>query len=116
MAGSSSSGRLPQPEVIMDFADGGTYIKDKLESAVLQLEKRRLMKEEGTKAQRAMEALEVKPVIDSKSEDVDLAVSQIGCTKDQAETALRAENGDLVKALIRLITPQRTGSYANGTA
>ncbi|CAD6580682.1 MAG: hypothetical protein TREMPRED_002804 [Tremellales sp. Tagirdzhanova-0007] len=122
-AASSSSGRIPQGEVIMDvriatrrqlstnpfeqFADGGSYIKHKLENAVLALERRRITKEEGLKAQRAMEALEVgKSDTGVKSEDVGFIVQQLGCGSGQAEEALIAEKGDLVKALIRLARPR----------
>jgi hypothetical protein len=106
---SSSTGRVPQGEVIMDvscsvfgvvalanhaqFADGGSYIKrlspsrplgeylslgiDKLENAVLDLERRRITRDEGSKAQRAMEALELGKGPSSgtaKPEDVEFIV------------------------------------------
>lgn len=50
---------------------------DKMEDAVLEIEKRRITKDEGRKAQSAMQALEVKdnagPSV--KSDDVDYIVS-----------------------------------------
>ncbi len=50
---------------------------DKLEAAVMDLEKRRVTKEEGLKAQRAMEALEVgKTGNTAKPVDVDFIVRQ----------------------------------------
>ncbi|WVQ95184.1 hypothetical protein IAU59_002278 [Kwoniella sp. CBS 9459] len=123
MAASSSSGRVPQGEVIMDFADGGSYIKNKLEDAVLGLERRRITKEEGSKAQKAMQALDVNtsgaatdgkaPV---KSEDVDYIVAQTGVTKEEAQDALRAEKGDLVKALIKSVQPRKRARSVDGGA
>ena len=92
---------------------------------MLALERRRITKEEGLKAQRAMEALEVgKSDTGVKSEDVgfivrfetsddqclqahrECQVQQLGCGSGQAEEALIAEKGDLVKALIRLARPR----------
>ncbi|WWC63540.1 uncharacterized protein I303_106143 [Kwoniella dejecticola CBS 10117] len=125
MAASSSSGRIPQGEVIMDFADGGQYIKHKLENAVLEVERRKITKEEGIKAQKAMEALDVKPNGSAsagaaggsvKAEDVDLIVSQVGCTKEDATAALKAEKGDLVKALIRSVQPRPRARSVDGGA
>ncbi|OCF35744.1 hypothetical protein I316_02234 [Kwoniella heveanensis BCC8398] len=126
MAASSSSGRVPQGEVIMDFADGGQYIKNKLEDAVLSLERRRITKEEGAKAQKAMQALDVNksggagvgsdggaPV---KAEDVDFIVAQTGVTKEEAQEALRAEKGDLVKALIKSVQPRKRARSVDGGA
>jgi hypothetical protein len=52
---------------------------DKLEQSVLDIERRRITKEEGQKAQKAMEALDVgksssaKPSV-AKSEDIDFLV------------------------------------------
>ncbi|WWC71340.1 uncharacterized protein I206_105294 [Kwoniella pini CBS 10737] len=122
MAASSSSGRIPQGEVIMDFADGGQYIKHKLENAVLEIERRKITKEEGIKAQKAMEALDVKPNGTTgvsngvKSEDVDFIVSQVGCTKEEATEALKAEKGDLVKALIKSVQPRPRARSVDGGA
>ncbi|WRT68645.1 uncharacterized protein IL334_005624 [Kwoniella shivajii] len=119
MAASSSSGRIPQGEVIMDFADGGQYIKHKLENAVLEIERRKITKEEGLKAQKAMEALDVKPSTTGsgvKSEDVDFIVAQVGCSKEKATEALKAEKGDLVKALIKSIQPKPRARSVDGGA
>ncbi|WVQ68499.1 uncharacterized protein L199_006707 [Kwoniella botswanensis] len=122
MAASSSSGRIPQGEVIMDFADGGQYIKHKLENAVLEVERRKITKEEGIKAQKAMEALDVKPngvgagADGVKSEDVDFIVAQIGCTKEEATENLKAEKGDLVKALIKSVQPRPRARSVDGGA
>ncbi|WVF67608.1 hypothetical protein IAT40_002366 [Kwoniella sp. CBS 6097] len=124
MAASSSSGRVPQGEVIMDFADGGQYIKNKLEDAVLSIERRRITKEEGSKAQKAMQALDVnKPGAGAgtegpavKAEDVDFIVAQTGVTKEEATEALRAEKGDLVKALIKSVQPRKRARSVDGGA
>ncbi|WWC90471.1 uncharacterized protein L201_005407 [Kwoniella dendrophila CBS 6074] len=122
MAASSSSGRIPQGEVIMDFADGGQYIKHKLENAVLEVERRKITKEEGIKAQKAMEALDVKPngaaggADGVKSEDVDFIVAQLGCSKEEAVESLKAEKGDLVKALIKSVQPKPRARSVDGGA
>ncbi|GFZ51880.1 hypothetical protein JCM24511_09648 [Saitozyma sp. JCM 24511] len=113
---SSSSGRVPQGEVIMEFADGGSYIKHKLEHSVLELEKRRITKDEGAKAEKAMKALDIKPVESVNSEDVDFVVSQLGCSKELAENALREEKGDLVKTLIKLVQPRPRARSVDGGA
>jgi hypothetical protein len=44
---------------------------------VLDLERKKITKEEGLKAQRAMQALEVKEAGGVKSEDVNFVVSQL---------------------------------------
>ncbi|WWD19276.1 hypothetical protein CI109_103734 [Kwoniella shandongensis] len=117
---SSSTGRIPQGEVIMDFADGGSYIKQKLEDAVLEIERRKITKEEGAKAQKAMQALEVgksaSPAPGVKAEDVDYMVAQLGVSKEEAEEGLKAEKGDLVKALIRLVQPRKRARSVDGGA
>lgn len=42
---------------------------------MLELEKRRITKDEGAKAEKAMKALDIKPVESVNSEDVDFVVS-----------------------------------------
>ncbi|KAL7422400.1 hypothetical protein Q5752_003046 [Cryptotrichosporon argae] len=101
---SSSSGRIPQGEVIMEFADGGQYIRNKLENAVIELERRRIEKSEGLKASRALEALEVAPADAAKEEHMAFIVRELGISKAQAEAALREEK-DVVKALLKLTAP-----------
>ncbi|KAK8854589.1 hypothetical protein IAR55_003328 [Kwoniella newhampshirensis] len=116
---SSSTGRVPQGEVIMDFADGGSYVKQKLEDAVLEIEKRRITKEEGAKAQKAMQALDVgkaSSVPGVKGEDVDYIVTQLGISKEEAEEGLKAGNGDLVKALLKLVQPRQRARSVDGGA
>jgi hypothetical protein len=43
-------------------------------------------------------------------------VDQLGVSKDEAEEALKAENGDLVKALIRLVKPKPRAKSVDGGA
>ena len=58
-------------------------VTDKLEKAVLDLERRRITKDEGLKAQKAMDALEVtKPADGVKAEDVDFIVRHQGSPRD----------------------------------
>ncbi|WOO83216.1 uncharacterized protein LOC62_05G006739 [Vanrija pseudolonga] len=103
----SSQGRVPQGEVVMDFADGGQYIKSKLEHSVVELERRRITLDEAAKAARALEALEVKAPAAVKAEDVTLIVKELGVSKEEAENALRADKGDVVKVLVRLSAPRQ---------
>ncbi|EJT50482.1 hypothetical protein A1Q1_00223 [Trichosporon asahii var. asahii CBS 2479] len=101
----ASAGRVPQGEVIMDFADGGSYVKNKLEDSALNLERRKIKREEGAKAAKALESLDVKPAEEMKGADVDLI--ELGVSKEEAQAALRAEKGDVVKALVQLTAPGR---------
>lgn len=104
---SSSSGRVPQGEVVMEVGfmryqvcvradvavrrwrviyqalvqppqadDVGAQLRcvDKLENAVVELERKKITREEGQKAAKAMEALNVNQT-SAKAEDVDLIVS-----------------------------------------
>ncbi|BEI79679.1 hypothetical protein CcaverHIS002_0102080 [Cutaneotrichosporon cavernicola] len=92
------------PEVLLDFADGGVYIKHKMEDAVVELERRRITRDEARKAAKAMDALDVKkPVVNA--EHVQLLVKELGIEKDEAEKALAAEQGDLVKTIVALTAP-----------
>ncbi|KAL1405798.1 hypothetical protein Q8F55_007475 [Vanrija albida] len=102
----STQPRVPQGEIVMDFADGGQYIKNKLENSVVELERRRITLDEAAKAARALEALEVKAPDAVKAEDVALLVKELGVSKEDAEAALRAEKGDVVKTLVRLTAPR----------
>ncbi|ORY35827.1 hypothetical protein BCR39DRAFT_512427 [Naematelia encephala] len=111
----SSSGRVPQGEVIMDFADGGSYIKHRLENAVLELERRRIEKEKAQNAAKAVEALDLSNGNSSvKPQDVDFVIAQLGIKRDEAQKALQEENGDLVKTLIKLVKPRPRAKSLNG--
>lgn len=48
---------------------------DKLEDSALNLERRKIKREEGAKAAKALESLDVKPAEEVKGADVDLIVS-----------------------------------------
>ncbi|THH31112.1 hypothetical protein EUX98_g3082 [Antrodiella citrinella] len=91
---SRSNGR-PEPEVIMNFADGFAYSKGKLEEAfrngLLDKPAVKFIKDSGAPAKR---------------EDVDFIVHELEITRSQAEKALHDNGGDIVKALQHLITPQ----------
>ncbi|EKD01522.1 hypothetical protein A1Q2_04083 [Trichosporon asahii var. asahii CBS 8904] len=127
----ASAGRVPQGEVIMDIVEADRNT-DKLEDSALNLERRKIKREEGAKAAKALESLDVKPAEEMKGADVDLIVSiagrrrcdrglggylsivrvQLGCgelgvSKEEAQAALRAEKGDVVKALVQLTAPGR---------
>ncbi|CAL1705460.1 unnamed protein product [Somion occarium] len=87
---SRSNGR-PEAEVIVNFADGMSYNKGKLEEAY-----------------RSGGILE-KPVKHSKEahsakrEDIDLIVHELDLTRAQAEKVLAESGGDVRKALEKLI-------------
>lgn len=51
---------------------------------------------------------------DSAELDTDCQVAQFGCTKAEAEEALTAEKGDLVKALIRMVQPRPRARSVDG--
>ncbi|WVN86160.1 uncharacterized protein L203_101321 [Cryptococcus depauperatus CBS 7841] len=113
----SSSGRIPQGEVIMDFLDGGSYIQGKLRDAVMELESRKSAKEEGQKAAKAIEALEVsKQGANVKVEDVDFISSQTGLCRQESEKILVAEKGDLMKALLKAVQPKPRAKSIDGAA
>lgn len=120
---------------------------DRLEDSALNLERRKIKREEGAKAAKALESLDVKPAEEVKGADVDLIVSvqtgfcrhrllpvcplrmdravkrseelciwdnvadkqvkELGVSKEEAQAALRAEKGDVVKALVQLTAPGR---------
>ncbi len=93
-----------------------------MENAVVELERRRINRDEARKAAKAMEALDVKKP-DVNAEHVQLLVSctsldelgspaasshqvkELGIEKDEAEKALAAEKGDLVKTIVALTAP-----------
>ena len=63
------------PRVKIVEADRNT---DKLEDSALNLERRKIKREEGAKAAKALESLDVKPAEEMKGADVDLIVSIAG--------------------------------------
>ncbi|KAG9226524.1 hypothetical protein CCMSSC00406_0005809 [Pleurotus cornucopiae] len=92
----SRNGR-PEPEVIMNYADGFAYSKGKMEEA---FRPGGILEKPPTKPAKDPNA----PPI--KREDIDLIVHELGITRAQAEKALAENGGDVSKALLYLITPQ----------
>ncbi|PSR77586.1 hypothetical protein PHLCEN_2v7776 [Hermanssonia centrifuga] len=88
---SRSNGR-PEPEVIVNFADGLAYSKGKMEEAFRQgglLDKPYKSSKEASTVKR---------------EDMDLIVHELEIPRIQAEKALLTANGDIAKALEGLIS------------
>ncbi|KAJ9095304.1 hypothetical protein QFC21_005670 [Naganishia friedmannii] len=94
-------GRKPVGEVIVDFLDGGSYSKQKLETHVLAIEERRIRKEQAAK-QAAVKGAEEreKPV---NEEDVKRLVDEFSISQVEATKALRAASGNVDDAIRRLI-------------
>ncbi|EPS94766.1 hypothetical protein FOMPIDRAFT_57401 [Fomitopsis schrenkii] len=86
-----SNGR-PEPEVIVNFADGQAYSKGKMEEIFRNgfLDK---------------PALKHKESITVKREDVDVLVHELEITRPQAEKLLIEKNGDLKHVLQAWIEP-----------
>ncbi|GLB34613.1 hypothetical protein LshimejAT787_0201780 [Lyophyllum shimeji] len=92
---SQSNGR-PEPEVIMNFADGFSYSKNRMEEAF--------------RAGGILDRAPTKPAKDPavtalKREDVDLIIQEFEIARPRAEKALAENGGDVVKTLLALITP-----------
>ncbi|KAI0053931.1 hypothetical protein FA95DRAFT_1600447 [Auriscalpium vulgare] len=81
----------PEPEVIVNYADGYAYSKGKMEEAF-----RILFDKPPVKPPKAIGA--------NKREDVDLIVSELDIPRAQAEKVLTEHGGDLEKALQGLVT------------
>ncbi|KAK7693911.1 hypothetical protein QCA50_003485 [Cerrena zonata] len=89
---SRSNGR-PEPEVIIEFADGMSYNKIKLEEAyrtggILEKPIKHVSKE-------------TRPVL--KKDDIDLIVHELDVSRAQAEKALIENAGNIKRALEKLI-------------
>ncbi|KAJ9107144.1 hypothetical protein QFC19_002804 [Naganishia cerealis] len=91
-------GRKPVGEVIVDFLDGGSYRKHKLELHVLSIEERRIRKEQASK-QAAGQGAE-KPV---NQEDVKRLVDEFLLSEIEATKALQAASGNVEEAIRQLI-------------
>ncbi|PFH51707.1 hypothetical protein AMATHDRAFT_58507 [Amanita thiersii Skay4041] len=90
---SRSNGRL-EPEVIINFADGFSYSKGKLEEAFRP----------GGILEKAPPKAHKDPLPSSvKKEDVDLIVNEFEISRQRAEKALAEHDGDLGKALRALL-------------
>ncbi|KAJ4478478.1 hypothetical protein J3R30DRAFT_3695182 [Lentinula aciculospora] len=87
-----SNGR-PEPEVIMNFSDGYSYSKAKLDSACFAI----------------LENGPVKAIKDSKpapkKEDIDFIVNEFEISRAQAERSLSDNGMDIVKTMHALINP-----------
>ncbi|WVQ72009.1 hypothetical protein IAR50_001553 [Cryptococcus sp. DSM 104548] len=109
--------RVAQGEVIQDFLDGGNYIRDRLFKSLESTKERWDAKEDGQKAQRALEALEVSQGAKTvKAEDIDFISQQTGISKEDARAALIEEKGDLVKALLKSVQPRPRARSVDGGA
>ncbi|KIP08732.1 hypothetical protein PHLGIDRAFT_68854 [Phlebiopsis gigantea 11061_1 CR5-6] len=86
-----SNGR-PEPEVIVNFNDGLAYSKGKMEQAF----------HAGGLLEKPYKA--AKDTLTVKREDVDLIVHELEIPRSKAEKALAANNGDVEKALLQLIS------------
>ncbi|KAJ3534501.1 hypothetical protein NM688_g7128 [Phlebia brevispora] len=85
-----SNGR-PEPEVIVNFADGMAYSKGKMEEAFRH----------GGMLEKPYKS--AKENVHVKREDVDVIVHELEISRMEAEHALIAADGDVVKALQTLI-------------
>ncbi|KAH9966566.1 hypothetical protein BC827DRAFT_1176898 [Russula dissimulans] len=82
----------PEPEVIVNYADGYAYSKAKFEDGL-----RIIFADKPAKPAKTPSGF--------KKEDIDLIVSELEIPRAQAEKALSENNGDIVKTLQALITP-----------
>ncbi|THH08312.1 hypothetical protein EW145_g2776 [Phellinidium pouzarii] len=83
----------PEPEVIVNFADGLAYSKGKMEEAF----RNGLFDKKPSKAP--------KDSFNAKKEDVELILRELEIPRVQAERALADAKGDLSAALLALIKP-----------
>ncbi|THV03931.1 hypothetical protein K435DRAFT_774590 [Dendrothele bispora CBS 962.96] len=91
---SFSNGR-PEPEVIMNFNDGFSYSKGKLDAAYLSLIEKSPAKQIVSKEAASL-----------KKEDVDLIVNEFEISRTEAEKALLENEKDLAKTLKSLVVGQ----------
>ncbi|ESK90191.1 hypothetical protein Moror_7756 [Moniliophthora roreri MCA 2997] len=88
-----SNGR-PEAEVIMNFADGFSYVKAKLDEAYIAV----ITDKEKDKKPK-------ETITGSKKEDVDLLMNEFEISRPQAEKALAANDKDVIKTIHALIKP-----------
>jgi len=91
----NSNGR-PEPEVIVNFADGFSYSKGKMEEAfrpggLLSTEKPAIL------------STKTKESVNIKQDDVDLIVRELEITRPQAEKYLVQHSGDVLQTLKSLV-------------
>ncbi|KAK1227804.1 hypothetical protein PQX77_009179 [Marasmius sp. AFHP31] len=89
---SRSNGTRPEPEVIMNFADGFSYVKARLDEAYLNVVGQDLP---SNQAQKTV----------YKKEDIDLLMNEFEISRAQAEKALAANDKDITKTIQALIRP-----------
>ncbi|TDL24913.1 hypothetical protein BD410DRAFT_785646 [Rickenella mellea] len=92
MSARGTNGR-PEPEVIVNFSDGYSYSKGKMEEVF----RSGIFDKPPAKPHKETYA--------AKKEDVEVIVSELDITRLEAERALAKNNGDVQKALLALITP-----------
>jgi len=90
MADAARRNGLPEPEVIVNFADGLSYSKAKLEEAMLAI-----LDKTPVRPPKAAAAY--------KKEDVDLIVNELEIPRARAEKALSENDNDVQKALRSLV-------------
>ncbi|KAF9261439.1 hypothetical protein L218DRAFT_961439 [Marasmius fiardii PR-910] len=90
MSRSNGTSTRPEPEVIMSFADGFSYVKAKLDEAYIAVIGQDLPASQNPKVQY-------------KKEDVDLLMNEFEMSRAQAEKALSANEKDIVKTVQALI-------------
>jgi len=91
---SRSNGR-PEPEVIVNFADGLSYSKGKMEEA---------FRAGGILEKVPTKALKDPAAAALKRDDIDLIVHEFEITRSQAEKFLLENSGDLPKTLLALVS------------
>ncbi|KAG7570982.1 hypothetical protein FFLO_01076 [Filobasidium floriforme] len=83
-------------EVLMDFADGGTYSQKTLSESILEVEKIRKSFEAQKQAERVERASKEGEL---RAGDVDVLVKEFSLTPSQAKTCLIGSSGDLRAAV-----------------
>ncbi|KAI0062379.1 hypothetical protein BV25DRAFT_681000 [Artomyces pyxidatus] len=94
MSGLKRSNGHPEPEVIVNFADGYAYSKGKMDEAFRNIFDKNPVKQSKSIASSG-----------AKREDIDLIVAELEIPRSQAEKVLIEHGGDLSKALQALVTP-----------
>ncbi|KAI5450193.1 hypothetical protein NCC49_003342 [Naganishia albida] len=94
-------GRKPVGEVIVDFLDGGSYLKHKLETHVLAIEERHIRAEQAS-TKEVVQGAEKRdePV---KEEDVKRIMDEFSFSKAEATRTLRTASGNVDDAIRQII-------------
>ncbi|KIK61840.1 hypothetical protein GYMLUDRAFT_42261 [Collybiopsis luxurians FD-317 M1] len=97
---SRSNGR-PEPEVIMNFSDGYSYSKSKLDAACFAILEHTPSQIKAAAALKdGKDGKDVKP---PRKEDIDLIVNEFEIPRSRAEKALLENDKDVVKTMHALI-------------